>query len=87
MLGGSQIIKRRYPYDYGEYKYAIDVFEGTLAGLILEEIESRPEVDIETLPTPDFAFREVTGDPYFSGENLAGLTEVEILTMAQRYRC
>ena len=58
-------------------KYAIDVFEGTLAGLILAEIEVRPGVDLTLLTTPVFALREVAGDPFFSGENLVELSEVE----------
>ncbi len=76
-LGGSHIYKRRYPFDYEGQKYAIDVFEAALAGLILAEIEGRTGVDLAHLPTPDLAIREVTGDPFFSGANLADLEETE----------
>jgi len=58
-------------------KYTIDVFEGTLAGLILAEIEGRPGFDLANLFIPGFTLREVTGDPFFSGANLVELSEVE----------
>jgi len=74
---GLQLTKRRYSYEYGEQEYAIDVFEGTPAGLILAEIEGRFGVDLTLLTTPVFALREVTGDLFFSGENLVELSEVE----------
>ena len=76
-ISRSQINKRCYPFDFEEQKYAIDVFEGTLAGLILAEIEGHPGVDLTMLTTPVFALREVTGDPFFSGANLVELSEVE----------
>lgn len=76
-LGGAQITKRRYPYQHGEYRYAMDVFEEHLSGLILAEIEGPPGVDITSLALPAFASREVTNDPFFSGANLAVLQEDE----------
>jgi len=77
-LGGPQLAKRRYPYLLGEHQYAIDVFESTLAGLILAEIEGGSAVDLTSIPVPDFAHQEVTGDPAFIGANLAGLTGIEL---------
>lgn len=78
-LGGPQLTKRRYPYVFGEYKYAIDVFESSLAGLILAEIEGSSPMDLTSTPVPGFALREVTGNPAFSGGNLASLAEDEIM--------
>jgi CYTH domain-containing protein len=77
-LGGPQLTKRRYPYLLGEYQYAIDVFENTLSGLIMAEIEADSAVDLTTIPAPSFAYQEVTGDPAFIGANLAGLTGVKL---------
>jgi len=76
-LGGSTIIKRRYRYHYAGNDYSIDVFEGNLLGLVLAEIESHSEVDISPLPVPEFAIREVTGDPLFTGGELAELSQGE----------
>lgn len=76
-LCGSTIIKHRYPYHYAGNDYSIDVFEGNLLGLVLAEIESHSENDISTLPVPEFAVREVTGDPQFTGGELAKLSQDE----------
>ena len=77
VLGGSSLTKRRYPYRYAGNDYSIDVFEGNLDRLILMEIESRPEINITSLPIPAFADREVTGDPLFTGGKLAELSPEE----------
>ena len=77
-LGGLQIIKRRYPYEFEQQWYVTDVFEGNLAGLFLAEIEGRPGVDLSLLPVPGYADLEVTGNLDFSSSNLAGLAAVEL---------
>jgi CYTH domain-containing protein len=77
VLGGPTITKRRYKYPYDGDDYSIDVFEGHLKGLILAEIESRAEREINKLPMPPFAIREVTGDPKFTGGELVKLSEEE----------
>ena len=74
VLKGNTIIKRRYAYPHGGYDYSLDVFEGHLDGLLLLEIERRPGVEIDSLPVPAFAIREVTHDPFFTGGELAALT-------------
>jgi CYTH domain-containing protein len=85
-LGGAQINKRRYPYVFEQQQYSIDVFDRDLAGLVLAEIESRPGVDIAILPFPGFALREVTGDPVFSGANLAGLNGGDLQKILSEYK-
>jgi CYTH domain-containing protein len=79
-LGGRSLTKRRYAYPYQGRDYSIDVFEGHLQGLILAEIEGREHGDIASLPVPGFALREVTGDPMFTGGQLAGLSAGEFQT-------
>jgi CYTH domain-containing protein len=74
VIGGSSIIKRRYPYRYAGDDYSLDVFEGKLGGLILMEIESLPDRDISSLLIPEFAVKEVTDDPFFTGGVLAELS-------------
>lgn len=76
-LGGSTITKRRYRYHHAGFDYSLDVFEGNLNGLVLAEIESHSEVDISPLPVPEFATREVTDDPLFTGGKLAELSQDE----------
>jgi CYTH domain-containing protein len=84
-LGGTLLVKRRYPYLYAGEERSLDVFEGHLQGLILLEIERRPGSDIAGLTVPPFAIREVTGDPFFSGGQLAALPQEEFKAWLRSY--
>jgi CYTH domain-containing protein len=84
-LGGREINKRRYQLEHGALVYAIDVFEGALEGLILSEIESETQPDFERLEKPSFASREVTGEQFFTGGYLAGLTKEEFLAATAKW--
>ena len=77
-LNGSKLIKRRYAYPYGGYAYSIDVFAGHLNGLILAEIQSQQGRTVASLPMPAFARREVTGEQFFTGGNLATVSADEL---------
>ena len=46
---------------------SVDRFEGPLAGLILAEAEFESDAAMAAYPGPDFALREVTDDPRYSG--------------------
>ncbi|MDB5444113.1 MAG: hypothetical protein JWP73_2489 [Phenylobacterium sp.] len=46
---------------------SVDRFEGPLAGLVLAEAEFDSAAAMAAFPTPDFAVREVTDDPRYSG--------------------
>ena len=85
-LGGLLINKRRYSHEFEQHQYSIDVFEGSLAGLLLPEIEGRPGVDLSLLPVPGFALLEVTDNPDFWGSNLAGLAAVELQKILSEYK-
>ncbi len=50
---------------------AVDEFQGELDGLILAEAEFETSELLAAFPMPDFAVREVTGDPQFTGACLA----------------
>jgi CYTH domain-containing protein len=50
---------------------SIDVFEDPLAGLVLAEAEFDDHESLAAFPMPDFAIREVTDDPRYSGGRLA----------------
>jgi CYTH domain-containing protein len=49
----------------------VDVFQGNLAGLLLAEAEFDTAEALAAFPTPEFAEREVTDDPRFTGGHLA----------------
>jgi CYTH domain-containing protein len=49
----------------------VDEFQDELEGLILGEVEFETQELLAAFPTPEFALREVTDDPRFSGGWLA----------------
>lgn len=50
---------------------SVDEFQGELAGLFLAESEFETAEQLAAYPSPDFAVREVTEDPRFTGGWLA----------------
>lgn len=50
---------------------SVDEFQGELAGLIMAEAEFDTPEQLASFPTPDFAEREVTTDPRYTGGHLA----------------
>lgn len=48
----------------------VDEFQGALGGLIMVEAECNTAHRLAALPMPDFAVREVTDDPRFTGGHL-----------------
>jgi CYTH domain-containing protein len=50
---------------------SVDEFQGELEGLIMAEAEFDTPEQLASFPTPDFAEREVTDDPRYTGGNLA----------------
>jgi len=71
------IEKRRYPYTVQRQHYSIDVFDGRHQGLILAEIEFEQAVVEEEAALPRFALQDVTDDPFFTGGNLARISDRE----------
>ena len=76
-LPHSPLDKVRYSYHHDGFDYSLDRFEGHLEGLLLVEIESQGKIKVAHLPVPGFAVRDVTDDPFFTGQNLAGITKAE----------
>lgn len=66
---GSVIEKTRHLVEHGGYTYEIDVFEGTLAGLVVAELETPDFVADSALP--GWVGREVTGDQRYSNAVLS----------------
>jgi CYTH domain-containing protein len=83
-LSGPTLSKRRYRYAANGATFSIDVFEGDLAGLILAEVEAPSAARIEAVPFPDFALREVTADPAFSGAQLVRLSKADLERLLSR---
>lgn len=77
-LPGQRIRKKRHYHFFHGNVFAIDVFEGELAGLVLCEVEMASLEELMAVEVPGYAYREVTEDPFFAGGNLARTTRGEL---------
>lgn len=77
VLEAKTLKKKRYPYSLPNFSLSIDVFEGRHQGLILAEMEMEKKADADELALPSFVIKEVTEDPFFTGGNLAKMTDEE----------
>lgn len=77
-LPARTLVKRRYRLPHGGRGFGVDVFEGELVGLHLCEAEAESRETVLALDFPPWAVREVTGDPFFTGGNLSGVTAAEL---------
>lgn len=66
------VSKTRYIVPFGGHIWEVDEFSGALKGLVTAEIELNTEA--ESYDMPDFAGRNVTGDPAFYNSNLSTAT-------------
>ena len=64
------IVKTRYLLDVDNHIWEVDIFGGSLHGLIIAEVELRDAK--EKLTLPDFVETEVTGNPVYYNSNLIG---------------
>ena len=74
-LEALELHKRRYPFAHDDRMFSIDVFAGTLSGLVLAEtsFDTTEEID-QPLDLPSWLGREVSKDSRFTGGALATLT-------------
>lgn len=68
---GRRIEKRRAVLPAGELRYELDVFEGTLAGLVIAEVEFASLEQARAFVAPSWFGREVTDDPRYTNASLA----------------
>ena len=73
VLPGHKLSKSRYKKVINNVQYGFDVFEGTLSGLILCEVEAESEDLLKKISSPDLAAKEVTGNSVYSGGHLCVL--------------
>lgn len=65
--------------------FGIDVFEGTLQGLVLAEAEFDSAGDADRLALPTFALCEVSDDERFTGGRLVQASRQEIAAVLSEY--
>jgi CYTH domain-containing protein len=83
-LPGRRLSKRRHRLVHAGLRFAIDVFEGPLAGLLLAEAELESEAALAALAAPPFARCEVTALPLFTGGVLVREDPARVLAEARR---
>ena len=80
-LPGRSVIKRRYPVDTADGCFGIDLFEGSLAGLELAEIEFDDPAIGTAIAAPSWTTIEITQDSRFQGGALAALDQPSLQTL------
>jgi len=85
-LAGDRLTKVRRHCVHAGRRYAVDEFDGELAGLVLCEIEAGDLEELMRAIAPPFAGIEVTTDPFFDGVNLARTTRTELLAKLASFR-
>ena len=80
-VNGRLLTKHRYTYQHSGHRWSLDVFQGSLYGLILAEIEARSAEELAQIPVPGFAVTEVTDDSRFTGGALIQATAKGIATL------
>lgn len=78
-LPGRELRKRRHYFKRAEVKYAVDVFDGALQGLLLCEFEGENEDELFSIPSPPFANVEVTRHAFFTGGNLSRASAEQLM--------
>ena len=81
-LEGAQLRKTRWHWEWGGRRFSVDVFDGTLEGLVLAEIELEPH-DV-LLGPPEGALADVTDNNQFSGGVLARATPEQARQLVAR---
>lgn len=76
--------KRRYTHSCQGKAFVIDRFLGPLEGLILSEVEQSSLGELEAIAVPAFAHCDVTGNPAFTGGNLARSEARDTLALVHR---
>ncbi len=69
---GKRIRKIRYQFKHKNNTAEIDVFQDTLAGLVLADIEFKNNDDKNNFQIPDFCLAEVTQETFLAGGMLCG---------------
>jgi adenylate cyclase len=72
-----RLAKTRHLVPLDELTAEVDVYEGSLAGLVVAEVEFETEADANRFEPPEWFGRELTGDDRYSNARLAteGLPE------------
>lgn len=68
---GKRIEKTRYEIPYKNHIIELDVYSGSLSGLMVAEVEFKSEEDSKRFKAPGWLRREITEDERYKNKNLA----------------
>jgi CYTH domain-containing protein len=80
----NEIRKNRYPFEFADRQFAVDMFLGDLFGLVLAEVSFQTDEELDAFPKPLFALADVTNNEIFSGGRLSQLTFADIRNEIER---
>ncbi len=84
-LDGKEVHKIRYEYFHKGKKAEIDVFRGSLSGLVLVDFEFDSEEEKNAFEIPDFCLAEVTQEEFTAGGMLCGKSFGDIKDKLERF--
>lgn len=82
---GKRVGKTRYLYEIDGRIAEVDVFDGALSGLVLDDFEFETEADKDSFAMPEFCLAEVTQEEFIAGGYLAGKSYDDIAPGLARF--
>jgi CYTH domain-containing protein len=68
---GLRLEKTRYEVPHGDLTIEVDVYENSLEGMVVAEVEFESRDASDAFEAPPWLGREVTGEPSYANESLA----------------
>ncbi|MBI4120027.1 MAG: hypothetical protein HY454_01035 [Parcubacteria group bacterium] len=84
-LEGKRTRKTRYYYDYQGVATEVDVFQDSLYGLVLVDIEFKTEEEKNSFPMPDFCLVDLADEDFIAGGMLCGKSYADIKEDLRRF--
>ena len=81
----NELRKNRYYYEHAGRTYSVDVFLGSLRGLILAETDFETDEEMDAFNAPPFAYIDVSREEIFTGGRLVFLTADDIRNELQKH--
>ena len=84
-LKGKRVEKTRYYYEEGGVQYEIDVFHGSLEGLVLVDVEFDSLEKQKVFVAPSWCLADVTQEKFLAGGMLSGKSYSDIETELRKF--
>ena len=84
-LEGKRVRKIRYYYPLGGKTFEVDVFQDSLKGLVIVDIEFEKESEKDNFKMPEFCLADVTKEKFTAGGMLCGKTYKDIEQALEKF--